>query len=197
MSGRPSDPRPSGGALEPGSGAVAAGADPAAEAHSGLGGQVVSYAVILAVSLALFWVAGSLPASRWEPLGAGAFPKMVLGLLALVSVLGLIGGLRRLRAARRAEGSGRASDGAVTGGLVRFRMVLVVLASFVVYVAVLRWIGFSVATFVFLLVLQLALGPKRAGAIAVMVAIAVVFSFGTDLLFAEAFNVFLPRSRIF
>lgn len=193
MSDRRSDPRPRGADPEPGSGAVAAGADPAAEAHSGLGGQVVSYAVILAISLALFWVAGSLPASRWEPLGAGAFPKMVLGLLALVSALGLIGGLRRLRVARAAEASG----GAAGGGLARFRMVLVVLASFVVYVAVLRWIGFSVATFVFLLALQLALGPKRAGAIAVMVAIAAVFSFGTDLLFAEAFNVFLPRSRIF
>ena len=80
----------------------------------------------------------------------------------------------------------------------RFRMVLVVLASFVVYVAVLRWIGFSVATFVFLLVLQLALGPKRAGAIAVMVR-----DRGGVLVRAPTCcsprpsNVFLPRSRIF
>lgn len=193
MSKRPTDPRPRGAAPESGSGAVPAGAEPAAEAHAGLGGQVVSYAAILAISLVLFWVAGSLPASRWEPLGAGAFPKMVLGLLALVSAIGLIGGLRRLKAVRAAG----ATVPAVDGGLARFKMVVVVLAGFAVYVAALRWIGFSVATFVFLLGLQLVLGPKRARSIAIMVVIAAVFSFGIDLLFAQVFNVFLPRSRLF
>lgn len=194
MSGKATPPRGAGpdNPSGPAAGGGGSAADPAAEVHAGLGGQVVSYAVILAISVALFVVAGSLPASRWEPLGAGAFPKMVLGVLAMVSAFGLIGGLRRLRAAR--AGAAAAPGGAV---LARFRTVAVVLASFVVYVAVLRWIGFSLATFVFLLALQLVLGPKRPRSIAIMAVIAVVFSVGIDLLFAEVFNVFLPRSRIF
>jgi hypothetical protein len=80
--------------------------------------------------------------------------------------------------------------------LVRYRLVVAVLAFFVAYVAAMPQLGFSLASLVFLFATQLVLGPKTPRAIAVMAVVALVFSFGLNWLFAEAFNVFLPRGRL-
>jgi len=163
---------------------------PDATARGGRLGQLVSYAVILAVAAWLFWEAGDLPASRWEPLGAGTFPRLVLGALALLAATALV---REFRLWRREKGPLRPD---LWSTLVRYRLVAAVLGFFLVYVAVLPQLGFSLASFVFLLATQLVLGPKTRPALTVMVVVALVFSFGLNWLFAEAFNVFLPRGRI-
>ena len=163
---------------------------PDATARGGRLGQLVSYAVVLALAAWLFWEAGDLPASRWEPLGAGTFPRLVLGALALLAATALV---REFRLWRLEKGPVRLD---LWSTLVRYRLVAAVLGFFLVYVAVLPQLGFSLASFVFLLATQLVLGPKTRRALTVMVVVALVFSFGLNWLFAEAFNVFLPRGRI-
>lgn len=163
---------------------------PDATARGGRLGQLLSYAVILALAVWLFWEAGDLPASRWEPLGAGTFPRLVLGALGLLAATAFV---RELRLWRREGGAVRVALGPA---LMRYRLVVAVLGSFLIYVALLPQLGFSLASLVFLLATQLLLGPKTPRAIAVMVIVALVFSFGLNWLFAEAFNVFLPRGRI-
>jgi hypothetical protein len=165
-------------------------AGPDATARGGRLGQLLSYAVIFALAAWLFWEAGDLPASRWEPLGAGTFPRLVLGALGLLAATALV---RELRLWRR---EGGAVGVALGPALVRYRLVVAVLGFFLVYVALLPQLGFSLASLVFLLATQLVLGPKTPRAIAVMLIVALVFSFGLNWLFAEAFNVFLPRGRI-
>jgi hypothetical protein len=163
---------------------------PDAAARGGRPGQLVSYAVILAIAAWLFWEAGDLPASRWEPLGAGTFPRLVLGALALLAATALV---REFRLWRREGGAVHLASGAT---LARYRLVVAVLGLFVGYVAVLPQLGFALASFVFLLATQVVLGPKTRRALAIMVVAALVFSFGLNWLFAEAFNVFLPRGRL-
>lgn len=164
--------------------------EPDAAPRGGRPGQLVSYAVILAVAAWLFWEAGDLPASRWEPLGAGTFPRLVLGALALLAATALV---REFRLWRR---EGAAVRPALWPVLVRYRLVVAVLGFFLAYVAAMPQLGFSLASLVFLFATQLVLGPKTPRAIAVMAVVALVFSFGLNWLFAEAFNVFLPRGRL-
>lgn len=167
-----------------------AGGAGAAQATGTATARLVSYGLIAAGAVALFVVAGDLPASRWEPLGAGSFPQIVLGLLALVAVFAFVGEWR-------SRPSPEAKPVDLIAVLVRYRMVAALLAAFAAYVALLQAVGFSIASFGFLLVSQLLLGPKSPKAIALMVVIALVFSFGLNALFANVFNVFLPRARGF
>lgn len=150
--------------------------------------RLLSYVAILAVSAWLFFEAGSLPTSRWDVLGAGAFPQLVFGVLALLALAAIVGALRGLRPAALAD-----FGAATLGWLKRRYLVVALLALFGIYLAVLPLAGFSPATFVFLLAAQFLLLPRRPRTIAVALVLAVVFSFGLNELFASVFNVFLPR----
>jgi len=150
--------------------------------------RLISYVVLLAGAIYLFFDARSLPTSRWEVLGAGAFPQLVFAVLALLSAVAAVGSLKTLGGAALAGFAGAAA------GWLRARyLVVLVLVLFGLYLAVLPLAGFSLATFGFLLVSLLLLSPRTPLAIVITLVMAVLFSFGLNLLFAEVFNVFLPR----
>lgn len=150
--------------------------------------RLLSYIAMLALSLTLFVEATTIPTSRFEVLGAGAFPMLVHGLLILLLTSAIIGSLRRIP---------RDAYGAFTDAVVHWvrtrRLVFVVFGTLAVYLIVMPMIGYPIATFVFLVVLQLALAPRTRRTVALSVVLALLFSFGLNWLFAEVFNVFLPR----
>lgn len=150
--------------------------------------RLLSYLVLLAVSVVLFVTATAIPTSPFEVLGAGAFPMLVHGVLIVLLLSAAAGSLRRLSRA----GAGRFA--AAAGEWVRSRrLVFVVFACLAAYLAAIPAVGYAIATFVFLMVLQLALGGLSRKSILIAPTVAVVFSFGLNWLFAEVFNVFLPR----
>jgi len=155
--------------------------------------RLASYLLLIAVSGGLYIVAGDLPASRWEPLGAGAFPRLVLGTLAFFCAIAAIDSARKLATRRRWAQPGAG----VRAWLARHRLVLALFAGFGVYLAIIAELGFSLASFLFLLFAQVLLAPRRWQAWLTALVIAFVFSWGVNLLFAEDFEVFLPRGRLF
>lgn len=155
--------------------------------RGGYGPRLVAYAVFAATAGGLLLVAQRLPASRWEPLGAGAFPKLVLSLLLILSLLGLIGEVIKERASLPSFGA-LARQG---------RNVAFVLAAQAVYIAALAEVGFSITTFVFLAVVQWRLCRATWSARLTALAVAVVFSFGLAAMFADAFHIYLPRGNLF
>lgn len=172
-----------------------AGDAPPPATDDGAAGEVarlVSYIALLLVAIMLYIAAGSLPTSQWEPLGAGAFPKLVFGLLAGLCVTAIVLSLRRL-----ARLGMPGSWGARSLDWVRaHRLVILVFAAFGLYLLALRGLGFSLATFVFLLVAQLIIAPRNRRSTLIALVIAVVFSFGLNWIFAEVFLVFLPRGPL-
>jgi uncharacterized membrane protein len=70
-------------------------------------------------------------------------------------------------------------------------------ALFAVYLGVLPWTGFSLASFVFLLIAQLMIADVSRRTVMQSIIAALIFSVGLNLLFAEVFNVFLPRGVLF
>lgn len=152
--------------------------------------RLVSYIVIGLVSAFFFVESGSLPASRWEPLGAGSFPRIICGaMIVLCAVAAVVTG-RNLRKAGVSANLGAALPGWAYNG----RLAILLFILFAGYLAIIRPLGFAVATFVFLLAAYLLLAPRTARAAVIGVLLAAVFSFGLNWLFAEVFNVFLPRA---
>lgn len=150
--------------------------------------RLLSYLAIMAGSLYLFFDARSLPTSRWDVLGAGAFPQLVFAVLTLLAAGAAIGSLKTV------SGSAvRGFAGAVAHWLKAHYLVVFVLVCFGLYLAAIPLAGFSWSTFGFLLVALLVLSPRSPMAIVTAVILAAAFSFGLNLLFAEVFNVFLPR----
>jgi putative tricarboxylic transport membrane protein len=155
--------------------------------------RLLSYLLLIALSGGLYLVARDLPASRWEPLGAGAFPKLVLGTLALFCAIAAVHSIRKL-----VTSSQWAEPGAgARAWLVRHRFVVILFAGFGIYLAAIAQLGFTLASFAFLLFAQVLLAPRRWQSWVIALAIAAIFSWGVNLLFAEVFDVFLPRGRLF
>lgn len=159
-----------------------------AEEEPGEIARLLSYVALLAVSGGLFLEATGIPTSRFEVLGAGAFPMLVHGVLIVLLLGAIFGSLRRIPAAAYGRFGAQVTDWARAR-----RLVFVLFVCLGLYLAGIPVIGYPVATLVFLGVLQITLAPKTKAAFAIALVLAVVFSFGLNWLFAEVFNVFLPR----
>jgi len=156
--------------------------------------QIAFNGLLLVVFLTLFVRAGALPDSAWEPLGAGAFPRLVLLVAIGFNGLIILAEIRRLRLSR----AGVDAPGiTVRAWLWQHRLVVAILGVFGAYAVTLPALGFRVGTLIFLLIAQLLLGPSTLRARLVMAVIAAIFSFGVDALFREVFSIMLPRSRLF
>ncbi|WP_022728819.1 tripartite tricarboxylate transporter TctB family protein [Fodinicurvata sediminis] len=145
---------------------------------------------MLVIFAFLFVVAGDLPDSAWEPLGAWAFPRFVLGALILLNLAmigqNLPGAVKEVQA-RHGE-----MAGIVATGVAEKKLVILMLALFGVYVAAFGLVGYAVATFLFIVIAQFAVGPKTLANGVTAVIIALVASVGVEYFFARALSVFLP-----
>lgn len=147
----------------------------------------IVFNALLAVGFALlFWRADDLPASMWEPLGSGSFPRLVLGTLILFNLAIIVEQLRLL------PGSAAIPKAALRQWLWQHRLAFAVLGLFAGYIATLAWLGFAVASLLFLLLTQVLLGARTPRRLGVAVAISLVFSFGLAWLFASVFSIMLP-----
>lgn len=147
--------------------------------------RMISYALLIAVSILLFIEAGNLPASKWEPLGASAFPKIVLGLLAGLSILAAYFDYLKYRVLNQKK---------VNKGLYNQRLVIYLFILLICYLGATPFLGFRIATFIFLVCAQLLLGPKNVKTYVIIFMVSLLFSFGIYELFAQAFDIYLPRS---
>ncbi|WP_353979777.1 tripartite tricarboxylate transporter TctB family protein [Salinicola endophyticus] len=143
---------------------------------------------LAALFTALFVAAGELPSSMWEPLGAGAFPRLVLGALILFNLA---------LALQAALALGHAPRGAGTcAWLYQRRLAFATLAAFALYALAMPWLGFAPASLAFLLAVQWLLGARRGRRLLVATGVAVAFGVGLYLLFGQVFQIPLPAGRL-
>jgi putative tricarboxylic transport membrane protein len=140
--------------------------------------------VCLAGSLLLLWVSRALPQPALVPIGPGFYPRILLGVTAVLSAALLAADLwRHGRHPERPRG--------------RYRLVLTAFGIFTVYVFLLPLVGYRVATVLFVGALQATLDPPRtARAWAVVLACALGCMLVTYYLFEAYLNVLLPRGRL-
>lgn len=138
---------------------------------------------VLAASLLLFWGTLGLERHPMVPVGPGFYPRIVLGITAFFALLLVASALRR-----KAAESGTQTF--------NYRLVVVAFGVFAAYVVSLPWLGFRLATLVFLFAMQAALDrPKTPRRWTLLVVIALVATAVIYLVFDQYLHVLLPRGR--
>ena len=152
-----------------------------------LGRDGIAGLVCLALSLFGLALTRGLPGPTMVPVGPGFYPRIVLGLMAGLSAMLLVSDV--LAGRRGTRVAVRKPDAPLN-----YRLVAVTFAIFAVYVALLPGLGFRIATFLFVALLQVVLDPARGWRRWLLVlAVAAVTSGLTFLAFDHYLSVLLPR----
>ena len=137
----------------------------------------------LAGSLVLFWATLDLRPNPLVPIGPGFYPRIVLGLTALLAVALIVFDVWRKQEAVPSSGA-------------NYALVFAVFAIFGLYVGALPALGFRISTFLFVAVLQATLDPPRSARAWVLVlASALITTAASYFLFERYLQVLLPRGR--
>lgn len=147
----------------------------------------------LVASLALLAATRGLPeASLLVPVGPGFYPRIILGITAVVSAVLIATDILTRRRARNA--SPTAAPPAEKGA--NYTLVILTFAIFGLYVGLLPYVGYRVATFCFVAGLQATLEPPRGTrAWAKVAATALITTVVTYFVFEGYLSVLLPRGR--
>ncbi|WP_110643337.1 tripartite tricarboxylate transporter TctB family protein [Salinicola sp. CPA57] len=152
--------------------------------------NIIFNAGLAALFVGLFLQAGDLPSSMWEPLGAGSFPRLILGALIIFNLAIMVQSVAALRRTDREAGVG------ATHWFIQRRMAFATLAVFSLYALLMPWIGFALASLLFLLAVQVILGARRGRRLLIAGVIAAVFGLGLYVLFSHVFLISLPRGHL-
>ncbi len=152
-----------------------------------MGRDAVTGLVVVAASLVLFWATLGLERHPLVPVGPDFYPRIVLGVTAFLGLclvaVDVIAGRRRPAAAKPEK---RPNYGLVAGTF----------AVFGAYVLALPFLGFRIATFLFLIAMQVTLErPKGAARWAMAIGLALVATAATYYAFERYLQVLLPRGR--
>ena len=157
-----------------------------------LGRDGVAGIICLGLSIALLVMTRGLPHSTLVPVGPDFYPRIVLIIMAVLSVMlvaaDVLSGWRG-----RVETS---ADAAAAPEKRNYRLVVVTFAVFGAYVLLLPWLGFRIATFLFVLALQAVIEKPhgwRRWTYVIVAALATVIV--TYLAFETYLSVLLPRGR--
>ena len=152
----------------------------------------ISGLVCFAVSISLLALTFGLPQAAIVPVGPAFYPRIVLSLFALLSVILIVLDLHAMRLAR--AGAVIVPAAAAAGPPPNYRLVLATFIEFGLYIALLPPLGFRISTFLFALALQVTLEWPRSTkhwALAILVALAT--SLVCYLVFEDYLSVLLPR----
>ena len=150
----------------------------------------VSGLVCLAISAILLTQTFGLPPAAVVPIGPAFYPRVVLLILTILSVILIVLDIKAVRTARAAP----APAAAPAGPPPNYRLVLATFIEFGLYILLLPPLGFRIATFLFVLSLQVTLEwPRSAKHWVLAVVIAAATSVVCYLVFQDYLSVLLPR----
>jgi len=145
---------------------------------------------LLALCGLLYWQAGLVSVPPFIPIGPSFYPRVMAIFLAGLAVWLIAEGLFKKRTSARETKK-------ATGPAPNYRRVLWGFLIFLGYVACLDLIGFVTSTFLFILGLSWAIGPRNAREIPKLFAVAAGTALVCYLLFEKYLYVFLPRGLLF
>jgi hypothetical protein len=147
-------------------------------------------AILVALLIILFLMSFGLPPAPYGTMGPALFPRVLLialfPLCAVLFVKSLRNDLRSRPEAMRAFAE----------WFYIYRNVLVSYSLFFVFVLAVPWAGYMVSGFVFLLLMQVALGPKRLGKVPQFLAVSIGVLAGVYFIFRVVLLVLLPEGEI-
>ena len=159
-----------------------------------LGRDGIAGLVCLALSIGLFMLTFRLPPAAMIPIGPAFYPRVVILLFGLLSVILIVLDLRAMRGVRSGAAAAAAPGTPTAGAQPNYRLVLATFVEFGLYIAVLPLIGFRISTFLFVLALEVTLEwPRDTKRWALAVALAIATSAACYFVFENYLSVLLPR----
>lgn len=145
---------------------------------------------LLGFSGLLYWQAGFTPTPPFVSIGPAFYPRVILILLAGLAVWLIAEDILRSRVSSRVakKPAGTTPD---------YRRVVLGFLVFLGYVVALSFLGYLTATFLFVLGLSWAIGPRNIREMPKLVAVAIGTALVTYLVFEKYLYVFLPRGSLF
>jgi putative tricarboxylic transport membrane protein len=145
--------------------------------------------VVLVASLALFALTLDLKGSALVPIGPGFYPRVVLGVTAVLALALVVSEFMANRGSIRPAESKAAPRP-------NYALVAVSFGTFALYCAALPSLGFRIATFAYVVASNVVLSPPRGikGWVGAVV-LGLATSFITWLVFEHYLSVLLPRGR--
>jgi hypothetical protein len=137
----------------------------------------------LVASLVLFALTLGLKTNPLVPIGPGFYPRIVLGLSAVLAAALIAFDLYSTRQP-------------ASGSKANYALVVLVFVVFGIYIGLMPWVGFRISTFLFVAALQSLLEPpKGMKGWLVVLATALITTLATHILFERYLSVLLPRGR--
>lgn len=148
--------------------------------------------ICLALSIGMLVLTRGLPKSSFVPIGPDFYPRIVLSIMAALSVMLIVSDLWRKRATKTPAAPGKEAVPEQRN----YRLVGITFAVFAGYVALLPLLGYRITTFIFMAALQVALEPPRGLRRWIVVLVsALATAVITYLVFEHYLSVLLPRGR--
>jgi putative tricarboxylic transport membrane protein len=138
----------------------------------------------------LYWQAGLVSVPPFIPIGPSFYPRVVLVLLAGLAVWLVVEDTLKRRAPAKAAKK-------PAGPAPNYRRVFIGFLVFLGYVACLDLIGYMASTFLFVLGLSWAIGPRNMREMPKLVVVAAGTALATYVIFERYLYVFLPRGLLF
>jgi hypothetical protein len=145
---------------------------------------------LLGVCAVFYWQTGLVPTPPFVPFGPAFFPRVILTLLAGLS-LWLVA-----EAIVRGRGPARAAKPGVHPAP-NHRLVAQSFAAFGGYVVGLSVLGYFLSTTLFVLLLAWVMGPRKPRDLPKLAALAIGTTLVTFVVFEKYLHVFLPRGMLF
>jgi hypothetical protein len=161
-----------------------------------LGRDGIAGLVCLALSIGMYSLTFGLPPASMVPVGPAFYPRVVILILGILSAILIVLDIRARRRVRAGTATVPAATAAAStaGPGPNYRLVLATFIEFGLYIALLPPFGFRIATFVFVLALQVTLEwPQSNKRWALAVLIAVATTVVSYLVFENYLQVLLPR----
>jgi putative tricarboxylic transport membrane protein len=153
----------------------------------------ISGLVCLAISIWFLVLTFFLPPAAIVTIGPAFYPRIVLSLLGVLSVILIVIDFRAMQALR-AAGVPAALPPTPAGQAPNYRLVLLTFILFGLYIFLLPGLGFRIATFLFVIALEVSLDwPRSPKHWLLAIAVAVATSWACHLVFENYLSVLLPR----
>lgn len=152
-------------------------------------GELIVGIFFLILSLIIFFQAGSLPVSSYEPLGPAGFPKIIVSAMGILSIFLIVKKLKTIDLNQAGLDFKKI--------LKEYKLIFVTLFNFFIYILIMRYIGFRISTFIFVFTTQLLLGPRKERKYFIIGSVALVISLGSYYFFQNYLGVIFPTGLFF
>jgi putative tricarboxylic transport membrane protein len=153
--------------------------------------DVYTGAFTCVVSICMFYIASKLPEGMFGTLGAGFFPKIIFGTLAVCSCVLMV------KAFIVHFAKNKTKTKTVPFPFGKYKIVLIAFVLFFLYVLGLSYLGFVIASMLFLPGLMWTLGPKTKASLVPIVLTSTGITAVTYISFTHFLQVFLPSGSLF